>query len=128
MPTSLRKFSQDRKIDPNRERPIQYPYCPQSYLLVWDDEEWTSVKDWIRVAEAAVRRSHRLHGDIELPSTLKTLPNHSLRHNLVAFTRRSLNEETFAPSSRTDMLCGFLLGVERRFGKRTLILSRLESF
>jgi hypothetical protein len=75
MPASLRKFSEDREIDPNNERPIQCPYCPEErYLLVWDDEEWNSVKDWIRVAEAAVWRSHRIHGDIELPSTLKTLP------------------------------------------------------
>ena len=73
MPASLRKFSEDRKINPNNERPIRCPYCPQRYLLVWDDEEWNSVKDWIRVAEAAVRRSHRPHGDIDLPSTLKTL-------------------------------------------------------
>ena len=74
MPASLRKFSEDRKINPNNERPIQCPYCPQRYLLIWDDDEWNSVKDWIRVAEAAVRRSHRLHGEIGLPSTLKTLP------------------------------------------------------
>src|ERR1700730_3785110 len=25
--------------DPNHERPIQCPYCPQRYLLAWDDEE-----------------------------------------------------------------------------------------
>ena len=69
MPASLRKFSEDRKINPKHERLIQCPYCPQSYLLVWDDEEWNFVKGWIRVTEAAVRKSHRLHGDIELPST-----------------------------------------------------------
>jgi hypothetical protein len=39
MPASLRKFSEDRKINPNNERPIQCPYCPQRYLLVWDDDE-----------------------------------------------------------------------------------------
>jgi len=33
-----------------------------------------SVKDWIRVADAAVRRSHRIHGDIELPAKLEALP------------------------------------------------------
>ena len=74
MPASLRKFSEDRKINPNNKRPIQCPYCRQRYLLVWDDDEWNSVKDWIRVAEAAVRRSHRMHGDIELPPALKTPP------------------------------------------------------
>jgi hypothetical protein len=74
MPASLRKFSEDRKTNPNNEFPIQCPYCPQRYLLVWDDEKWNSVKDWIRVAEAAVRRSHGLHTDIELAPTLKVLP------------------------------------------------------
>jgi hypothetical protein len=74
MPASLQKFSAYREINPNSERVIQCPYCPQKYLLVWDDKEWNSVKDWIRVAEVAVRKSHRAHGDIELPSTLKVLP------------------------------------------------------
>jgi hypothetical protein len=70
MSASLRKFSDDHKINPHHERPIQCPYCPQQYLLIWDDAEWNSVKDWIRRAEAAVRRSHRLHGDIDLAPTL----------------------------------------------------------
>ena len=34
----------------------------------------TALKDWIRLVEAAVRKSHRIHGDIELPTTLKVLP------------------------------------------------------
>jgi hypothetical protein len=49
MPASLRKFSGDRKINPNHERPIQCPCCSQRYLLVWDGEEWNSLKEWIRV-------------------------------------------------------------------------------
>jgi hypothetical protein len=71
MPASLQVFSENRKINPNSERPIKCSYCPQQYLLVWDDKEWNSVKDWIRVAEAAVRKSHPKHGMIELPSSLK---------------------------------------------------------
>jgi hypothetical protein len=74
MLASLQKFLDNRKIDPNNEHPIHCPYCSQKYLLIWDDKEWNSVKDWIRVASAAVRRSHRIHEDIELPSKLKTLP------------------------------------------------------
>jgi hypothetical protein len=53
MPASLQKLSDNRKINPNHERPIQCPYCPQRYLLVWDDEEWNSVKDgfeWRRLS------------------------------------------------------------------------------
>jgi hypothetical protein len=74
MPVSLQKVSDNRKIDPNSEHLVQCPYCPQKYLLVWDDKEWNSVKDWIRVAEVAVRKSHRAHGDIALPPTLKVQP------------------------------------------------------
>ena len=74
MPPSLRKLSDNRQIGPNHEHPIQRPYCPQQYLLAGEDAEWSSVKGWIRVADAAVRRSHRIHGDIELPSKLKALP------------------------------------------------------
>jgi hypothetical protein len=73
MPASLQKFSDNRKINPNSERPIQCPYCAHTYLLVWDDKEWNSVKDWIGVAERAVRKSHPRHGDIELPVSLKVL-------------------------------------------------------
>jgi hypothetical protein len=46
---------------------------------VWNDQEWNSVKDWIRIAETAVRKSHRRRGEIELPSTLKILAKASLR-------------------------------------------------
>jgi hypothetical protein len=78
MTVSLQKLSDDRKINPNHER-LQRPYCPQKYLLAWDDAEWSSVKDWIRVADAAVRRSHRIYGDIELPSKLKLCQSREFR-------------------------------------------------
>jgi hypothetical protein len=74
MPASLRKFPQDRRINLNTERVIHCPYCPHRYLLTWDDKEWNCVKDWIRVAERGLRRSHPGHGDIELPPTLKVPP------------------------------------------------------
>jgi hypothetical protein len=74
MPVSLQKFSNNRKINPNNERLIECPHCPQQYLLVRDDKEWNSVKDWIRVAETAVRKSHRMHSEIALPPTLKVQP------------------------------------------------------
>ena len=63
MTASLQGF-QDRKIDPNPERPIHCPYCAVTYLLAWDDKEWSSVKDWIRAAERAVRESHPRHEDV----------------------------------------------------------------
>jgi hypothetical protein len=47
MSASLQEFSDDRKIDPSHERTIKCPNCAQRYLLIWDDGEWNSVKDWI---------------------------------------------------------------------------------
>ena len=67
MPASLQRIS-------DNERLIEFPYCPQQYLLTWDDREWNSVKDWIRPAETAVRKSHPAHSEIALPTTLKVLP------------------------------------------------------
>jgi hypothetical protein len=71
MPASIQKFHESRKMDPNTERLIECPYCAQAYLLTWDDKEWNSVKDWIGMAERAVRKSHPRHGDVELPVSLK---------------------------------------------------------
>jgi hypothetical protein len=73
MPASLQNFSDNRQTNPNSERLVQCPHCPQKYLLVWDDREWNSVKGWIRIAETAVRKSHRTHGEIALPPTRKVL-------------------------------------------------------
>ena len=48
-----------------------WPHTISTYLLVWDDKEWNSVKDWIGVVERAVRKSHPRHGEVELPVSLK---------------------------------------------------------
>jgi hypothetical protein len=83
MPASLQKLSDNRKINPlggqlksgpNNERLIECPYWPQQYLFAWDETEWNSAKGWIRLAETAVRKSHRAHGEIALPPTLKVQP------------------------------------------------------
>jgi len=75
MAALLQKFSDNRKINPNNGCLIECPYCPQQYLLVWDDAEWNSVKDWIRLAETAVRKSHRAHAEIALAPRLKVQPD-----------------------------------------------------
>jgi hypothetical protein len=38
-------------------------HCGPSYLLQWDDKEWSCVKDWIYLAEVAVRTSHPVISD-----------------------------------------------------------------
>jgi hypothetical protein len=64
MPASLQQFSDNRKINPSSERLIQCPYCPQKYLLVWDERESNSVKDWVpnsgncRAKESPEARRH----------------------------------------------------------------------
>jgi hypothetical protein len=71
MPASLRQLPENHKLDYEHEHIIECSHCGQKYLLVWDDKEWNYVKDWIHLAEFAVRKSHPKHGEIELPATLK---------------------------------------------------------
>jgi hypothetical protein len=37
---------------------INCPRCSQTYRLGYDDAEWHRVKDWMKLAEAALRRDH----------------------------------------------------------------------
>jgi hypothetical protein len=71
MPASFRQLPENYKLDCDHQHVITCSHCGQKYLLVWDDKEWNYVKDWIHLAEFAVRKSHPLHTVIELPPTLK---------------------------------------------------------
>jgi hypothetical protein len=71
MLATLQKFSSERIIDPNHEYLNNCSYCDQQYLLAWDGKEWNSVKDWIRVAAFAVRKTHPRCDLVQLPSTSK---------------------------------------------------------
>jgi hypothetical protein len=62
MPATLQKFS-NAPQDRSYEGVIECHHR-QKYLVAWDDKEWNSVKDCVRVAETAVRRSHgKARGD-----------------------------------------------------------------
>jgi hypothetical protein len=74
MPASLRRLPEKHKLDHDHEHMIACSHCGHNYLLVWDDKEWNYVKDWIDLAEFAVRKSHPRHGEVELPPTLKKPP------------------------------------------------------
>jgi hypothetical protein len=74
MPTSLRPLPENHKLDYDHEHIIECSHCKQKYLLVRDDKEWNYVKDWIQLAEFAVRKSHPRHGEVDLPATLKKSP------------------------------------------------------
>jgi hypothetical protein len=49
-------------------------YALRSICSARMTKEWNSVKDWIRVAEATIRKRHRVHREIALPPTLKVQP------------------------------------------------------
>jgi hypothetical protein len=74
MPASVRQLPENHKLDYDHQHIIECSRCKQKYLLVWDDKEWNYVKDWIHLAEFAVRKSHPLHAKIELPASLKKPP------------------------------------------------------
>jgi hypothetical protein len=56
MPASIRQLPESHKLDYDHEHIIACSHCGQKYLLVWDDKEWNYVKDWIHLAEFAVRK------------------------------------------------------------------------
>jgi hypothetical protein len=37
---------------------IACPQCGQSYRLSYSDSEWHRVKDWLKIADSALRRDH----------------------------------------------------------------------
>ena len=44
---------------PNRHT-VKCPRCDQAYVLAYSDNEWNKVKDWLKLAIAAIRKEHDL--------------------------------------------------------------------
>ncbi len=44
----------------NEVQVIQCPRCEQTYRLGYSDTEWHRVKDWLRIAQTAIRTDHGL--------------------------------------------------------------------
>jgi hypothetical protein len=44
--------------DLKNEQTIKCPRCERKYRLGYSDNEWNKVKDWLRLAETAIRRDH----------------------------------------------------------------------
>jgi hypothetical protein len=40
---------------------VACPQCSQRYRLAYSDSEWNKVKDWLHLAEAALRKDHKAH-------------------------------------------------------------------
>ena len=74
IPVSLRQLPENYKFEYDHEYLIVCAHCGKPYVLRSDDKEWDFVKDWIHLAEFAVRKSHPLHTEIELPASLKKPP------------------------------------------------------
>ena len=57
MPVSLRQLPGNCKVDYDHEYLIVCAHCGKPYLLRRVDKEWNFLKDWIHLAELAVRKS-----------------------------------------------------------------------
>ena len=44
--------------DLKNELTVKCPRCERTYRLGYSDNEWNKVKDWLRLAETAIRRDH----------------------------------------------------------------------
>ena len=38
---------------------VACPQCSQRYRLAYSDSEWNKVKDWLHLAETALRKDHK---------------------------------------------------------------------
>jgi hypothetical protein len=41
------------------EQAVRCPLCDQMYRLGYSDSEWNKVKDWLTIAERAIREDHK---------------------------------------------------------------------
>jgi hypothetical protein len=41
------------------EQTVKCPLCDQVYRLGYSDNEWNRVKDWLTIAERAIREDHK---------------------------------------------------------------------
>ena len=73
MPATLQKPTPSQQLDPEHQQFVKCTHCDQRFVLTWGDQEWMSVKDWLRVAAQAVRKSHPNHeaDQLPLPATTK---------------------------------------------------------
>lgn len=43
---------------PTNEQTVKCPRCGQTYQFGYSDAEWHRVKDWLKLAESAIRKDH----------------------------------------------------------------------
>ena len=50
------------------EQIVSCPRCEQKYRLGYSEGEWHRVKDWLKLAESAIRKDHDLrHEAVSIP-------------------------------------------------------------
>jgi hypothetical protein len=62
MPVPLAKIVDGRRAAADtltNELTVQCPLCNQGYRLGYSDGEWHRVKDWLTIAERAIREDHK---------------------------------------------------------------------
>lgn len=63
MSVTLTKIINSKPVvsdDLTNEQTVKCPRCGQTYLLGYSDTEWHRVKDWLKLAENAIRKDHDL--------------------------------------------------------------------
>ncbi len=61
MPATLTKIINGKPAvsdDLKNEQFVKCPRCHRTYRLGYSDSEWNKVKDWIWLAETAIRKDH----------------------------------------------------------------------
>jgi hypothetical protein len=52
------------------EQEVKCPRCEQTYRLGYSDDEWHRLKDWLKLADTAIRRDHDArHEAVTIPLT-----------------------------------------------------------
>jgi hypothetical protein len=59
MPVTLTKVVEGTSPEsPANSHVLECPKCEQVFLLEYSDSEWNKVKDWLTIAEVAIRKDH----------------------------------------------------------------------
>jgi len=64
VPVSLTKIINGRPAVSDalkNELTVKCPRCNRTYRLGYSDNEWNKVKDWLKLAETAIRKDHDSH-------------------------------------------------------------------
>jgi hypothetical protein len=67
MPVTLTKIVNGKPAvsdDLKNELTVKCPRCDRTFRLGYSDNEWNKVKDWLRLAETAIRKDHDSHHEV----------------------------------------------------------------